>query len=106
MIDRDRLQDLRAEIGEEDFADVVAMFLDEMSETLTALRADPAGISADALHGLRGSALNLGFAEFAAACPQAEKRLAEGQPVEIAHLEGLFAESLDRLGPDLPARAA
>lgn len=106
MIDRDRLQELRGEIGEEDFADVVAMFLDEMGETLAALGADPSGISADALHGLRGSALNLGFSAFAAACSLAEKQLAEGGAVDSAQLERLFAESLDSVRPDLPARAA
>jgi HPt (histidine-containing phosphotransfer) domain-containing protein len=106
MVDRERLRELREEIGDEDFADVVAMFLDEMSESLATLCADPGKVGADALHGLKGSALNLGFSDFATACSQAEKKVAEGQPVDMVHLDWLFRESLRSLGPDLPAQAA
>ena len=102
MIDRERLQDLRHEIGEEDFAEVVTMFLEEMGETLAALCADPDTAGPDALHGLRGSALNLGFSDFAAACSHAEKRVTDGQPVDVVHLDWLFRESVSSFGSDLP----
>ena len=106
MIDRERLQELRREIGDEDFSDVVAMFLEEMGETLAGLLAEPGAADADALHGLRGSALNLGFSDFAAACTQAETRVAKGAAVDVVHLDWLFRQSVAGLGEDLPVCAA
>lgn len=106
LIDRDRLQELRDEIGEEDFAEVVTMFLEEMRDSLQELRDNPAMAGTDALHGLRGSALNLGFTDFAAACTKAEQRAVAGQPVDVVHLDWLFSESVSSVRPDLPAALA
>ena len=106
MIDRERMQELRQEIGEEDFFEVAEMFLDEMADTLATLCAAPEGAGADAFHGLRGSALNLGFTDFATACSEAEKKAAEGQPVDVVHLDWLYRESVKAFGADLPAAAA
>lgn len=106
MIDRERLKELRHEIGEEDFAEVVAMFLEEMGATLQSLKDSPEMAGADSLHGLRGSALNLGFTDFADACTTAERRAGAGRPVDVVHLDWLFCESVASLGADLPADAA
>lgn len=106
MIDRERVQELRQEIGEEDFAEVAEMFLDEMADTLAALCAAPDSAGAAVFHGLRGSALNLGFIDFAAACSDAEKGAAAGQAVDVVHLGWLYRESLKAFGSDLPAAAA
>lgn len=65
LINWTRVHELRAEIGDDGFSEVVAMFLDE-SDTVIA-RAD-AGLSPDDLHFLKGAALNLGFADLAKAC--------------------------------------
>lgn len=74
MIDWDRVQALRDEVGADDFAEVVDLFLEEVDEALGGLTAKlaPAALSA-ALHFLKGSALNLGFAEFARLCQDGEK---------------------------------
>ena len=106
MIDRQRLQDLRLEIGEDDFSEVVEMFMDEMVDTLASLgdaveMADP-----NVFHGLRGSALNLGFTDFATACTEAEKRAIAGQSVDVVHLDWLYRESVKALETELPAAAA
>lgn len=106
MIDRERMKDLRQEIGEEDFSEVAEMFLDEMAETLAALCAAPDSAGTAAFHGLRGSALNLGFTDFAAACTEAEKKASHGQPVDVVHLDWLYRESVKAFGTDLPAAAA
>lgn len=106
MIDRDRVQELRQEIGEDDFAEVAEMFLDEMAEALTALSDAPDNAGADAFHGLRGSALNLGFADFASACADAEKRAAQGKAVDTAHLNWLYGESVKAFRVSQPAAAA
>ncbi|PIV73973.1 MAG: histidine kinase [Rhodobacteraceae bacterium CG17_big_fil_post_rev_8_21_14_2_50_65_11] len=106
MIDRERLQDLRDEIGEEDFAEVVTMFLDEMGSVLQDLRDNPEMAGADSMHGLRGSALNLGFTDFADACTTAERQVGAGRPVDVVYLDWLFRESVASFGADLPATAA
>lgn len=74
MIDWDRIEELRGELGDEDFSEIASMFLDEIVETVSALQGigDPPSLR-DAYHGLKGSALNLGFAELARLCAEAEK---------------------------------
>lgn len=73
MIDRSRIEELRSDIGEDDFAEVLDIFLNEIGEALQTL--DPAGppdrLASD-LHSLKGSAQNIGFAEFARLCREAE----------------------------------
>ncbi|MFA5538046.1 MAG: Hpt domain-containing protein [Gemmobacter sp.] len=96
MIDRDRIATLRAEIGEEDLAEVVALFMEEADESITRLRAaaTPAR-QAEELHFLKGCALNLGFAALAGLCAGGEDRIAAGQPgaVDADRLAALFAAS-------------
>lgn len=106
MIDRARLTELKEEIGEKDFGEVAEIFLEEMNETLSALGADPGTITAAALHGLRGSASNLGFSEFSAACSDAEKRCQQGAAIDLASLVALFQASVVAAGEDLPTMAA
>ena len=72
-IDWSRTEELRADIGEADFAEVAALFLSEVTETADGLSHEMgADRLRDTLHGLKGSALNLGFAEVA-------RRAAEGE---------------------------
>lgn len=79
MIDWSRVQDLRLEIGPDDFGDIVAVFLQEADEVVARLTAltDIRSIEND-LHFLKGSALNLGFAALAHICQTAERRAATG----------------------------
>ena len=79
MIDWDRVRELQDEIGKDEFAEVVTMFLDEADEVLT--RITPAGGAAllrDDCHFLKGAALNLGFASLAHLCQTAERRAKDG----------------------------
>lgn len=73
MIDRARIADLKSEVGEEDFDEIVALFLEETEETVGALfqTNDPADLSA-LFHNLKGSALNLGLSEFSTQCAKGE----------------------------------
>lgn len=79
MIDWGRVDALRSEIGADDFAEVVVLFLDETDEVIARL---PSCTSAKALeaalHFLKGSALNLGFADLAQLCQDGERRAAAG----------------------------
>ena len=68
MIDWARVNELREEIGAEDFGEVVDLFLEEGEEVIgrvERMRDDEIG---GALHFLKGMALNLGFAELARLC--------------------------------------
>ncbi len=69
MIDWDRIAQLRRDIGEDDFDEVIDIFVDEVEGIIDRLRdaASPEQI-ADDLHSLKGSASNLGFSAVTQAC--------------------------------------
>lgn len=80
MIDWDRVKELRAEIGAEDFDEVVDLFLEEADEVLArlSLEAGAKALAAD-LHFLKGAALNLGFAALSSLCQDGERRASAGE---------------------------
>lgn len=80
MINWDRVNELRDEIGPEDFQEVAEMFLEEVDAVILRLKEtpDPAQYEDD-MHFLKGSALNLGFAGFSDLCESGEKAAAEGR---------------------------
>jgi histidine phosphotransfer protein HptB len=82
MINWDRVSELRNEIGEDDFAEVVTKFLEETDEVIARLPDCKDPDSAErALHFLKGSALNLGFSDLAHLCQDGETRAAAGEAV-------------------------
>ena len=84
MIDWTRIKTLRDEVGEEDFDDIVEIFIDEVSEMVDRLGTAPEiQTLGEDLHALKGSALNLGLTEFSALCQTGETLAAEGKAVEI-----------------------
>lgn len=85
MIDWTRVEELRSEIGSEGLAEIIELFLDEVEAVVMRLMTapDPAELEQD-LHFLKGSAWNLGFAEFGAVCQDGEKRAAAGRGAEVA----------------------
>lgn len=79
MIDWNRIRMLRDEIGEEDFPDVVEIFIEEVTEMIDTLRNAPSRDSlGEDLHAVKGSALNLGFEDFAKLCQAGETAAANG----------------------------
>lgn len=105
MIDWDRVANLRAEIGAEDFSEVAAMFLDEADEVVARLRRGGPGPGLEAeLHFLKGSALNLGFRELAGLCNDGEKRAAAGAAVDVARVMQSYAASRAAFATGLLAR--
>jgi HPt (histidine-containing phosphotransfer) domain-containing protein len=92
MIDWDRVENLRQEIGTADFAEVVALFLEESDEVAARLTQGP-GLRAD-LHFLKGSALNLGFSTLAQRCGQGEDALRDASgSVDPAPIVALYHAS-------------
>ena len=88
MIDWNRVDELRSDIGAEDFAEVIEIFLEEVEETMATLdsHAGSDGLT-EALHFLKGSALNIGFRQLAELCDQGERHAAEGRHDEVPLVE-------------------
>lgn len=84
MIDWDRIEELRGEIGAEDFAEVAEIFLDELQDVLNRLvtEARPDDLE-EPMHFIKGCALNLGFADVAARASDAERLAAAGQSAAV-----------------------
>lgn len=84
MIDWMRVTELREEVGDEDFFEVVDLFLDEVDEIIDRLRKtpDPTRFEQD-MHFLKGSALNLGFGALGRICANYENSAAAGKVQEI-----------------------
>ncbi len=79
MINWSRISELKDEIGEEDFTEVVDLFLEEVDEGIEILRAiQDHGQIGPQLHFLKGSAMNLGFSEFSEHCESGENAVANG----------------------------
>lgn len=84
MIDWQRVAELRDEIGEDDFAEVVEIFLEEVESSLEALKNAPGEENlCDVMHFLKGSALNLGFSALGELCRDGEHMAAAGQSKDI-----------------------
>jgi HPt (histidine-containing phosphotransfer) domain-containing protein len=82
-IDWARVRELKQEIGAEDFAEVVELFLSETEAMIDALAGQDPGQYEEALHSLKGAALNLGLAGLAALCFRGERLAAEGRAAEV-----------------------
>lgn len=107
MIDWARVSELREEIGEEDFAEVVDLFLEEVDSVIGTLSAGMTDLEAQ-LHFLKGSALNLGFRVFSELCQQGETAAAEGQgaSVDVARVCSVYAASRSEFASGLDTRLA
>lgn len=84
MISWDRVNELCEEVGQDDFLEVVEIFLEEVEEVVERLKSspDPSTYESD-LHFLKGSALNLGFDGLAALCSDGEKMARTGAPQDV-----------------------
>lgn len=84
MIDWDRVNELREEVGAEDFREVIGMFLEEVEETMVRMISIPnlAALEED-MHFLKGSALSLGFRNLSEVCQAGEKAAQAGRAETI-----------------------
>ncbi len=79
MIDWAHVAGLCADFGEEEFAEVVALFMAEVQEGLGRLAmADTPDAHRLAFHFLKGAALNLGFVDMAALTSAGEENATRG----------------------------
>ncbi|MBP9950181.1 MAG: Hpt domain-containing protein [Cypionkella sp.] len=92
MIKWERVSELRSEVGDDAFDEIVALFLEETDEVVARIsdQCDQRAIEAD-LHFLKGAALNLGFSDFANLCQDGERAAARGHAVvDPEALQGLY----------------
>ena len=105
IVDWARINELRNDIGEEDFADVAMLFVAELTEHIDGLSANPSAASAADFHYLRGSAANLGFVALVEACSRAEEACGAGQPADVAAVRAAFDAALAEVAPQMPELA-
>lgn len=89
MIDWARVAQLRKDIGEDDFDEVIDIFVDEVEGIIDRLReATSRDQLAAELHCLKGSAANLGFSAFAQICAAGEARMrgADGGDLDLGQV--------------------
>lgn len=99
MIDWDRVSELKAEVGEEDFAEVLEMFIEEVEEALMGLGKPDAHLIREGLHFVKGSALNIGLSELSEMCREAESSMKNGlsQQVDFEAIHRAFSASITDL---------
>jgi HPt (histidine-containing phosphotransfer) domain-containing protein len=79
MINWHRVNELKHEIGEDDFAEVAELFLEEFDEVICRLKSTPKPEQFEAdMHFLKGSAMNLGFDALSHLCSTGEREAALG----------------------------
>lgn len=105
MIHWSRVNELRDEVGAEDFGEVVELFLEEVEEVIARLGpgSDSAQLEQD-LHFLKGSALSLGFSAFSALCQEGERKSALGRAddVDLSEIIDAFEQSKSIFVAHLP----
>lgn len=102
MLNWPRVEDLRNEVGEDAFGEVVDLFLEEVGDALTRLADDPAALE-QKLHFLKGAALTLGMDEFAQLCSLGERAARDGRDGEIDLIA--ICDAYDRARRSFLARA-
>jgi HPt (histidine-containing phosphotransfer) domain-containing protein len=84
MIDWAQVNTLRDDVGKDDFAEIVEIFIEEVEEVINRLRNAPSlETLGDDLHFLKGSALNLGFSVFSEKCRQGETEATAGNAAQV-----------------------
>lgn len=75
MVNWDRITELQEEVGEDDLAEVLVLFCEEVEEALGALATTDAAKLKGHLHFLKGSAMNIGLDQVSTLCREAEQSL-------------------------------
>jgi HPt (histidine-containing phosphotransfer) domain-containing protein len=75
MLNETRIKELKTEVGEDDFIEVVELFCEEVEDILNTLPATARVSLPEKLHFLKGSALNIGLDVVGDLCRAEELRL-------------------------------
>ena len=104
MIEWSRINDLREEVGNEDFEEVVSLFIEEVEEVISRLSSNPDHRTLEHdLHFLKGSALNLGFKAFSDLCYRGEGDCANGKAssVDVETIVSVYRDSVRKFRAEL-----
>jgi len=105
MIDWDHVNGLRDDVGEDDFDEVVDLFLEEVDEIMKRLphKQDCTDLEAD-LHALKGCAQGLGFRAFARLCQAGESQCKDGKAdsVQVPAIIRCYSDSRRIFLDELP----
>lgn len=96
MLDRDQLTRLRQDVGQQGFAEIVVLFLQETDEGIRKLcQEDKKSNMASDLHFLKGAALNLGLQQFGDLCHKSEilARMGQEGKVDLQELQAIYQSS-------------
>lgn len=105
MLDWNRINELRDEVGDDEFQLILELFLDEVEGVLIRLSRQDALRLETNLHFLKGCAWNLGFSAFGNLCDADERLASDDRPLEVC-LETLmktYSESKQALMRGLEA---
>lgn len=106
MIDWQKVRALRDEVGEDGFAEVIDLFLEEVELRLGTL-GNPTRDFADDMHFLKGCARNLGFSRLAQLCEAADPGRPADQASRAAEIDECYRASrmifLSQIGAGLEA---
>lgn len=99
MLNATRIDELKQEVGEDDFAEVVSIFCEEVEDVLAELPTTSAGAMGEKLHFLKGSALNIGMDDVAELCRREEEhlRLSPAAVADIASIKAAYLASKSEL---------
>jgi len=87
MIDWDRVQELRNDFGDEDFTEIVAMFLGEVELKIGEMQQGMTDTElAEAFHFVKGSAANLGFKALQEFAAEGEASPEQGRLTDLSEL--------------------
>lgn len=101
-IDWKRIEELRGELGEDGLEEIFEIFLEDTAAMIAELQRAPTSELPDRIHGIKGSAQNMGFGELARLCRDAEWALKRGEVVDVARFEECYRRSCTLLIAALP----
>ncbi|MEM8579779.1 MAG: Hpt domain-containing protein [Pseudomonadota bacterium] len=105
MIDWTRIDELIAEIGAEDFGEVVTLFLEEVDEAMATLEhVDGRSGSDGTLHLIKGCSWNLGFESLGSRCADFERGDIQLDTEMARDLRSIYAASRSALQEGLAKR--
>lgn len=99
MLNIARLNELKSEVGEEDFSEVIEIFCEEVEEVLKGLQTGDPSELAQQLHFLKGSALNIGLQKVGELCESEEICLRSDakHAADVAGLRMAYDDSIKEL---------
>ena len=92
-VDWKRIEELRDELGSDGLEEIVEIFLEETAGMIAGLQRAPVPELSDRIHGIKGSAQNMGFGELSDLCRHGEWALKRGEAVDVTRFDECYRRS-------------